>query len=152
MCTTLASPPSSIESPGRSGSRRSGSRTPSRVDPAVGSAVCASMPLRIRYRTKSSVPLSGSQRRRAFSISPSSIQTGAATLFQPAGESYVIRVQMRHDDPCQVTLQVQANLCCASLPRLAGWRIVEAGVYDRPPVAVLYEVRRDELQEKAQAA
>src|SRR5829696_269504 len=69
-----------------------------------------------------------------------------ATLFQPTGEPYVIRVQMCHDDPCQVTLQVQANLSCASLPRLTGRRIVEAGVYDRPPVAVLDEVRRDELQ------
>src|SRR5215203_2007949 len=58
-------------------------------------------------------------------------------LFQPAGESYVIRVQVRHDDPPQVTLEVQTNLCGADLPGSAGWRIVEAWVYDRPPVAVL---------------
>ena len=58
----------------------------------------------------------------------------------------MIRVQVRHDDPPQVALQVQTNLCGAGLQGLAGRRIVEARVYDRPPVAVLDEVRRDELR------
>src|SRR5215210_5339865 len=67
-----------------------------------------------------------------------------APLLQPAGEPDVIRVQVRHYYALHAPIQIQANLCGALLPGLARRGIVEAGVYDRPPVAAFDQVGRDE--------
>lgn len=67
-------------------------------------------------------------------------------LLQPAGEAYVIRMEVGNDDAGDAVLEIEANLRRSGLPRLAGGRVVEAGVYYGPAFVSVHDVGGDEPQ------
>src|SRR5215218_7336763 len=71
-----------------------------------------------------------------------------APLLEPAGKPDMVRVKMGYHYSLHVVVQAQSHLCRPRLPGLTGRRVIEAGIYDCPPIRAFDQVRRDELERK----